>query len=147
MTPLIIFCKCKQFQRPPQEPRSATMLVMLVLTFFSWWYGRGWLHVAGSYRRRLASVMASFSVRQLLQTLFAPWRRIITYPGASLGDRFRAWGDNIFSRAIGFVVRLVVLLCAGVIALLVILATTAEVLVWPVLPALGPVLIVLGIAS
>jgi hypothetical protein len=110
------------------------MVVMLLVSFFSWWYGRGWAQVATSFSSRLGTVADTFSTTQLLQTLFAPWRRIITYPGASLGERMRAWGDNVFSRLIGFIVRFFVLLAALIAAIGTIIFTTIEVLVWPILP-------------
>lgn len=117
---------------------------MLILSFFSWWYGRGWAEVAKSFGPRLQSVNTAFSIDQLLRTLFAPWRRIITYPGASLADKWKAWGDNLVSRAVGFVVRLLVLLTALLCLLAVAVLTVLETLLWPLLPAAIPGLIIAG---
>lgn len=121
------------------------MMAMLMVSFFSWWYGRGWRQVAGSFDRRLTSVANSFSIGQLLRTLFAPWRRIITYPGTSIAEKWRAWGDNLFSRIIGFVVRLLVLLAALVCLMLVGLATIVELVIWPLLPIAVVACIIEGI--
>ena len=101
--------------------------------------------MARGFGPRLRGVMNAFSVRQLLRTLFAPWRRIITYPGASLEDRFRAWGDNLFSRVIGLVVRLFVLFAAAVTLALVALLNAAELVIWPLLPVAIPGCIVAGL--
>jgi hypothetical protein len=120
-------------------------MIMLAVMFFSWWYGEGWLKVAASFKHRLVSVGSFFSVNQLLGTLFAPWRRIITYPGASLGERLRAWGDNLFSRIIGFVVRVFVLLAAATTLFIVSAATIVELLLWPLLPVAIPSLIIVGL--
>ena len=120
------------------------MGIMLVLAFFSWWYGRGWRQVAGSFRR-LRAVSQLFSVGQLLRTLFAPWRRIITYPGASLADKWRAWGDNLFSRMIGFVVRLIVLLAAAIALAIIMLLTALETILWPLLPLAIPGCLIVGL--
>jgi len=87
----------------------------------------------------------TFSVSQLLRTLFSPWRRIITPPGAGLSAKFRAWGDNIVSRAVGFVVRVLVLLAALVAVLFVGILTLGELIVWPFLPFAVPVLTVKGL--
>ena len=120
-------------------------MAMLIMSFFSWWYGRGWKLVAASFGRRLRWVMDAFSVRQLLHTLFAPWRRIITYPGASLDERFRAWGDNMFSRVIGLVVRLLVLFAAMITLVLVTLLTVIQMVTWPLLPIAVPGCLIAGI--
>ncbi len=117
----------------------------MLLAFFSWWYGRGWKHVANSFGPRWRGVTESFSVNQLLHTLFSPWRRIITEPGRSLEDRFHAWVDNLFSRMIGFVVRLGVLLAAAVTLLVVMVLTLVEVIAWPLLPPAIPALLIAGL--
>lgn len=88
--------------------------------------------------------MASFSVRQLLRTLFAPWRKIISYPGRSLQDRFRAWLDNMFSRLVGFVVRVSVLMAAVVTIIAVSILTMLELVLWPLLPLAIPGCLILG---
>jgi hypothetical protein len=120
---------------------------MLVLSFFSWWYGRGWKQVFDNFGPRLQKVADSFSIRQLLPTLFAPWRRIITPPGRSLEAKLRAWADNMFSRVIGFVVRLFVLIGAALTIVIIGALTVIEVVAWPLLPVAIPVLIVLGLSS
>lgn len=121
------------------------MLVMLARAFFSWWYGEGWKTVATSFRTRYVNVASTFSVNQLLRTLFAPWRRIITYPGASLNDKMKAWSDNLFSRSIGFVVRLLVLLAAFIAILVVMLLSVIEFVLWPLLPPAIIVCPILGV--
>lgn len=95
---------------------------------------------------RLQNIAATFSAGQLLRTLFQPWRRIITYPGDSLGAKFRAWGDNVFSRLVGFVVRTIVLFTALIVIVCVLVFSIVELIVWPLLPPAIPVLIVLGVA-
>jgi hypothetical protein len=120
-------------------------MAMLIMSFFSWWYGRGWGLVAASFGPRARGVMDAFSVRQLIRTLFAPWRRIITYPGASLDERFRAWGDNMFSRLIGLVVRLFVLLTAMVTLALVAILTFIQLITWPLLPLAVPGCLIVGL--
>ncbi len=120
-------------------------MAMLIISFFSWWYGQGWGMVAASFKRRLNAVATSYSISQLLQTLFSPWRRIISYPGSSIRDKWRAWADNFFSRSIGFVVRILVLIAAVISLLIVGLLTIIELLVWPLLPIAILLCIVKGI--
>lgn len=107
---------------------------MFMTVFLSWWYKEGWAEVAKSLNRRTITVAQVFSVNQLLSTLFAPWRRIITYPGASLPEKFRAWTDNIFSRTIGFVIRLFVLFAALLVTIFISILTLIELIIWPLLP-------------
>jgi hypothetical protein len=107
---------------------------MLLTQFFRWWYSDGWLSVVESLARRSRSLNQALSTGSLIRTLFAPWRRIISYPGASLNAKLHAALDNLFSRIVGFVVRIFVLLAAGVIQSIVMLLTLVEMLVWPLLP-------------
>jgi hypothetical protein len=118
---------------------------MFMASFFSWWYGSGWLQVLTSFKPRLNGIIETFSVTQLLNTLFAPWRRIITYPGASLATKFHAWGDNIFSRTIGFFVRFIVLLAALLTSLVISLGTLIELIIWPLIPPAALLLVIIGI--
>jgi hypothetical protein len=115
------------------------------MAFFSWWYGNGWQQLLKNFRSRVLSVVDSFSVRQLLKTLFAPWKRIISQPGRSVEERFRAAIDNAFSRVVGFFVRLAVLLAAMFSLLIVIILGIAEIIVWPLLPIAIPGLIIAGL--
>lgn len=118
---------------------------MLVLTFFNWWYGRGWRGEIAAAKRRLDSVGTLFSVAILLRTLFSPWRRIISYPGAGFDAHLRAMLDNLVSRVIGFVVRISVLMSAAVIFVLLAVVGLVQILLWPLLPLLSITLIVWGL--
>ena len=104
----------------------------------------GWKQVAGSFKPRLNKVSNYFSINQLSKTLFAPWRRIIIYPGASMAERLRAFGDNLFSRSVGFVVRILVILVSLIVSLIVLILTSLELVLWPLLPPAIIVLLVLG---
>jgi hypothetical protein len=118
---------------------------MLVLSFFSWWYGAGWKQVFQSLGPRLKTVAVNFSVAQLLRTLFQPWRRIISYPGASLQAKMQAKLDNLVSRAIGFVVRFFVLVGALFAVIFVALFTIFELILWPLLPLAIPGCLIAGL--
>lgn len=118
---------------------------MLVGDFFLWWYGQGWKAVLTSFGPRIQGVQNMFSVSQLLRTLFEPWRRIISYPGDSLAEKFRAWGDNMVSRAVGFSVRCIMLLASIIASIAVAVFTLVELIVWPLLPLMIPILLVWGL--
>lgn len=118
---------------------------MFMLDLFSWWYGSGWAGVLSATKNRFRGLAETFSVRTLVLTLFSPWRRIITYPGASIDARMRAIGDNLISRCVGFTVRFFVLLAAAVSFALLCIAGLIEVIVWPLVPLIAVALIVKGL--
>ncbi|HSX43637.1 MAG TPA: hypothetical protein VLF59_06165 [Candidatus Saccharimonadales bacterium] len=118
---------------------------MFMLDLMRWWYGAGWAGVLTANKKRLAKLADMFSVAILLRTLFSPWKRIVTYPGASIDAKMRALGDNIVSRCIGFTVRSFVLLSAGFIFMCLILLEVLEIVLWPLIPLAGTGLIVKGL--
>lgn len=120
---------------------------MLIVGFIQWWYGHGWLDLARRVQLRVSEVFRAFSVVQILQTLFAPWKQIISYkdPNATIADKFRGLIDNLVSRSIGFVVRIFTLIAAIFVAVLTVLFGIGLVIVWPVLPLMSIWLLVKGI--
>lgn len=115
------------------------------MQMFSWWYGDGWKATAKNISKSVNGISRLFSVPILVRTLFAPWKRIVTYPGASLDAKLRAYGDNIVSRAVGFVVRFLVLLTALILTLVVLVFGVLFCIIWPLVPLLAVALIVKGI--
>jgi hypothetical protein len=116
-----------------------------MLDLVGWWYGSGWTGRLNSTRRRLAGLAEAFSITTLLRTLFSPWRRIVTYPGASIDAKLRALGDNLISRCVGFTVRFFTLLAAAAAFLGLCIAGMLELILWPLLPLLAILLIVKGL--
>lgn len=117
---------------------------MFMLDLFAWWYGAGWKGVLQATARRLSGLGEMFSTKILMRTLFAPWRRIVTNPGAGLDAHMRASLDNLVSRFIGFTVRFFVLLAAGVALICLLVAGFLELIVWPLVPILAVGLIAKG---
>ena len=118
---------------------------MIVLSLFSWWYGEGWKSALQHSNKRIYEAYRLFSVAILVQTLFAPWRRIISAPGAGVGDHIRAAVDNTVSRFVGFFVRIIVLLAAMVVVALASIISLFELLLWPFVPILPLVFLFLGV--
>jgi hypothetical protein len=118
---------------------------MLVMAFLQWWYGPGWRNAGHRLLERLRRTYFSFSIPSLLRTLFAPWRRIISAPGSSLQQKLRAAVDNAVSRAVGLIMRLIVLVAGLAVLAFTMVTGGLIVLLWPILPLLGPVLIVGGL--
>jgi hypothetical protein len=120
---------------------------MVILQLLTWWYGQGWLHIVRSFGSRLVRVSHIFSVPILLRTLWAPWRRIVTYPGAGLDAKLRALTDNLVSRCIGFTVRALVLIAAAAILLLTAVGGALLVVVWPLIPIAIPLCVIKGVVG
>jgi hypothetical protein len=118
---------------------------MMFSQFFIWWYGRGWRELIQSFPKRLQTTADNFSVNTLLRTIFAPWRRVVSYPGRSLSDHFHAWLDNLVSRVIGFIVRFIVLVAAAFAMAAVGVVTLIEIITWPCIPFAVIGCIILGI--
>jgi hypothetical protein len=118
---------------------------MFMLDLFRWWYGSGWTGVLRATLRRLQGLAEAFSTTILLHTLFAPWKRIISYPGAGIDATLRALADNFISRCIGFTVRFFVLIAAALSFVVLCIVGLLEIVVWPLLPLLALALIVKGL--
>lgn len=99
-----------------------------------WWYGTGWrdaLHRIGSWVKH---VERAFSLTLLAQTLFSPWRRIITAPGKGIDAKVRAGLDNLVSRCVGFFIRFFVLLGALIAIALTLVSGVVMAALWPLWP-------------
>lgn len=120
---------------------------MLIVAFFKWWYADGWKLQAQKVINAVKSVGQTFSVSLLLRTLFAPWRRIQTAPGKGIDAFVQAAVDNAVGRFIGFLVRFMVLIAAGVAGVFILIIGGATVLLWPVLPFAPIALFVMGVVS
>jgi len=118
---------------------------MLFGEFFVWWYTRGWYQVVLDLRRRVRSTLNMFSAPILLRTLFAPWRRIVSDPGDDVAAKFKAMGDNLVSRFVGFVVRLFTLLIVFLMLVAVAVFNLILIFLWPLLPLALVVAIIKGI--
>ena len=95
----------------------------------------------------MLGISRMFSVPILLRTLFAPWKRIISYPGASLEAKLRAFTDNLVSRAVGFVVRVLVLLTALTLEALAACVGVVWIILWPLLPVAAVVLLIKAVVG
>lgn len=99
-----------------------------------WWYVTGWLQATHRINEWTKGVERTFSIRLLAQTLFSPWRRIISGSGKSFDDKMRAALDNFVSRCVGFFVRMGVLIVAAIATCAAFVASVCMVGIWPLLP-------------
>ena len=129
-------------------PSYVTMVHMVVLAFFRWWYGAGWWRCIQAVGRHVVSAFDYFSIDLLVRTWFAPFRQISA--GAvrgPIGVQIRAFFDRLISRTIGAIVRSFMIIF-GVVALIVTALIGVVVVVgWalvPALPIIGVVLTMKG---
>lgn len=122
---------------------------MFAIDFLQWWYKKGWSVFSRDFKTKLRDTADTFSIGDLLATLFKPYRQI-----SANSDSREAGGivnvvlDKLVSRLVGMLTRLV-LIIAGVVALLLELVIGGAVLViWPLMPLLpiaGVVLAIIGV--
>lgn len=86
---------------------------------------------------RVKGVLDFFSVGSLAGSLFAPYRQISAgRVRGPIGVQLRAWGDRLFSRIMGAIIRLLLILTGLVTALVIAAVGGVVVVVWPFLPAM-----------
>ena len=106
----------------------------MILQMLRWWYGTGWLQATHRVTTWTKNVERAFSFTLLLQTLFSPWRRIISAPGRGLDAKMRAALDNFVSRCVGFFVRIGVILAGAFTMLGAFVGGVVLAGIWPLLP-------------
>ncbi len=123
---------------------------MLFISFFKWWYGDGWRQRARLMATRLDGVIDYFSIDLLAKTLFQPFRQDSTgRVDGPLTVKLRALADNLISRVLGAIIRLVILLFGIVAIIISAVLAIGGLIAWaalPVIPIAGVVLAVTGVA-
>ncbi|MBL8122167.1 hypothetical protein JNM87_05480 [Candidatus Saccharibacteria bacterium] len=120
----------------------------MVGALLSWWYGQGWRLQLRKVAERYARWVDYFSFALIMRTLFAPFRQIAA--GGVKGpieEHIRAWFDRLISRAVGFTVRVFVLIAGGVWMVVLSAVAALQLVGWlllPCLPALGVLLALMG---
>ena len=121
----------------------------MIVLFFRWWYTDGWRSAFRAITAKSSVVLADFSVPILLRTLFEPWKQIRSYaaPGSAINGKMQALMDNTFARTFGFIIRSNIIFYASIIAAFVAIANGVIALLWPVIPLLPLVFLIVGVAS
>ena len=109
---------------------------MLFTALLKWWYGRGYRAAVTYATVTMESAAQALSMTLLLKTLFAPWKRMITYAaaGQALPLRLRGLLDNLISRFVGFLVRINVLLAGGLWLGFLLILSVLLLVAWPLFP-------------
>lgn len=121
---------------------------MFIVGLLGWWYGAGWRERIRIIGERLARAFDFFSLDLLLKTLFSPFRQISAGEvRGGLSVQFRAFLDQLISRCIGAVVRIIMLIVGTVWTIVLAMVGLIEGVVWlfvPLLPIIGAILFAIG---
>lgn len=116
-----------------------------MLTYFSWWYFDEPLYLWRAIIIVTKKVYYDFSIVMLLSTLFDPWKKDVVYvENASLDVRFKVMMDNLFARAIGFVMRFFTIIIGLIITAFTFIFLMIFFIAWLTLPAIIVALFILG---
>ncbi|MCX6720395.1 MAG: hypothetical protein NTW11_01160 [Candidatus Staskawiczbacteria bacterium] len=108
----------------------------IISLWLVWHFGEMPRFLAGVWKNYILFASNYFSLPILLKSLFAPWRRYRwNYPkGFQIGEFFTTLVSNIFSRLMGAMVRIVLIICGIVFQIFVILAGAVVFIFWILLP-------------
>lgn len=122
---------------------------MFIVGLLTWWYGSGWKKASVILMEKAVVSEDYFSIDLLLKTLFSPFRQISadTGRGGTMGDRLRAAFDKLFSRVIGAVIRIILIITGAAWLLIHIIADIVILLTWPLLPLLPVLGLILSISG
>ena len=121
---------------------------MFLVGIISWWYGDGWKGQLLRVRDRLVATARFFSIGQLLDTLFSPYRQISAGgTSGSIATQMRAFFDKTLSRIIGAIVRLFTILAGIIILTVQALYELIILIMWlilPLIPVVGFIAFAIG---
>lgn len=113
---------------------------MVFISLFSWWYTTGWLTLIQKTSKRVESMLKFFSVPLLLTSLFAPFRQISAgRVNGPLSLQLRAWGDRLFSRFMGAIIRMFLIVIGLLVVAIMSAVSLLVVAAWPLIP-LAPII-------
>lgn len=101
-------------------------------------------------KNQLLNAADFFSIRLLVENLFAPFRQISATESAnssSLGAQISVFFDKLLSRAIGAVVRLILLIVGTVLIILQAVVGCLIAVLWPLAPVLVAGCVVLAVTG
>ena len=108
----------------------------MLMAFFSWWYGEGWIRQVDRVKERLARSYDYFSFSLILKTLFSPFRQISAGSvDGPLNVKFRAFIDRLVSRFVGAMVRIFVLVIGVISIIFSAVFGICYLILWPLIPA------------
>ena len=117
---------------------------MIAKGLIFWWYGDGFKLFIKKIFTKLGDTADFFSIGSLLKTLFAPYRQISANArGTSVDGKILACIDRLVSRLVGGVARIGIVIFGTIAILLQFIGSLISLMLWPVLPMLPVVFIML----
>lgn len=116
--------------------------------YFVWHYSRAISDLTRIYRNLIIFTFDFFSISILVDSYFAPWRRMgEDYPehGVDLFGYFSTFLVNIIMRVVGVTMRTIVITVGMTATLLVVTSYLAVLITWIVLPFVVVILLSLGL--
>jgi hypothetical protein len=107
-----------------------------ILLFISWYYQDLPKKAFDFWKNFLWFWGYYFSLKDLLLSLFSPWKRVLLKykKGSGISEWFSVLVINLFSRFIGMIFRLVLILVGLLFELLTFLFAILFFLLWPLFP-------------
>jgi len=113
----------------------------LILLFLIWWYTESPGQFWDFSKLVLKKILTTLSVKNLLKTFFAPWKKITSdMSHKSLNEKIHAMEDNMVSRLVGACTRSILLLLGLTVLFFSFIFFVIFWLIWAILPFL-PILI------
>jgi hypothetical protein len=121
-------------------------IAVFLKEYIAWHYGGGISDLIWVWKNFIWFGYNLFSVRALLKTLLSPFYRIRdSYKGwSSVEGLLETFVGNVVSRAVGLVLRVFVITLGLVFEAAVAVSLVPALVVWLLLPALIPLLFLLG---
>ena len=117
---------------------------MFLSDILGWWYGAGFKDLIARFKVVFEGTADFFSIDILAKSLFQPFRQTLTdvrYK-RTLGQKI---GDAIVSRSVGFITRFFIILIGALLMILELMAFGLVLLLWPFVPFLPVVFILMTI--
>ena len=108
----------------------------IIATWLSWHFYEMPKFLFGVWKNYISFALDFFSLPILLKSLFAPWRRYNwIYPkGFDVGEFLSILISNIFSRILGALMRIVLIIIGILFQILVVVAGFIVLLLWVLIP-------------
>ncbi|MCR5700334.1 MAG: hypothetical protein K6G49_02820 [Candidatus Saccharibacteria bacterium] len=124
---------------------------MAIAEMFLWWYAHGWSVFIQKIKIGLTNITDFFSMSDLIRTLFQPFRQISADSAtidSSIDLKFHMFIDRLVSRIVGFCSRLILLVAGTIIIIVGGLFSLVLIILWPfipLIPIVGIILTIIGV--